>query len=257
MNKSIFLIVVLAVVGGGLWYAQDALRGYLAPVDGEPLVTGPQASVDDKPIVEIPPKSAQDILRERALEIANRPTYVNVKLSPAMEKSARDKIANAVNMIVDNYDYDLPWLELGGYRKIIGDYEGALQAWLFLSEIRPNSFVPLHNIGDLYAFVLKNHQKGEQYLLASLELNDGNTQGYVALATLYQNVPELGKTDRVDDILLRGLKVDAVNPLLLTTLAGYYRDSGSRDLALDYFKRALEVLPDNSGILQEIAELQK
>jgi tetratricopeptide (TPR) repeat protein len=257
MKKLILWISFLALMVGASWYAQDALRGYLAPADGGLSAEEPRPSIDDKPIVEAPPKSEREIFQERALAIANRPTYINVNLSPAMEKLARDKIANAVNMIVDNFDYDVPWLELGGYRKIIGDYEGALQAWLFLSEIRPNSFVSFHNIGDLYAFTLKNYQKGEQYLLASLELNEGSTQGYLALANLYQNVPELGKADRVDDILLRGLKVDAVNPLLLTTLAGYYRDSGSRDLALAYFKKALTVLPGNESIRQEIAALEK
>jgi Tfp pilus assembly protein PilF len=51
--------------------------------------------------------------------------------------------------------------------------------------------------------------------------------------------------------------VDAANPILLATLAGYYRDIGSRDLALVYFKKALAAAPGDSGLEQEIAALEK
>lgn len=257
MNKSLFFILVLLMVGG-IWYNQDALRVYFTRnnIDDVSLVA-PTAAEPEESIAKAEEKSYEELLKERALEVANRPINVTAELLPAMEKLAREKIANAASMIVDDYNYDTPWLELGAYRKIIGDYEGAIQAWLFLSEIRPNAFVPLHNIGDIYAFTLKNYNKGEQYLLGSLELNEGNIQGYTALASLYNNVPEFGKRDKVDDILFRGLKVDGNNLMLLTTLASYYRDIGARELARVYFKKALAVSPDNASILSEITALQK
>ncbi len=251
------MLAVFVVLGVSAWYGQNTLRSYFVGAEKpEPTITEEPAVPEGEPITEAPVKLPEDILRERAFAVAHRPIYVNAKLSPSVEKSARDKITEVVNMIQDNYDYDSPWLELAGYRKLIGDYEGAIQAWLFLSEIRPNSFVPLHNIGELYAFTLRNPFKGEQYLLGSLEVSQSNTQGYLALANLYGSAKELGKQDQVDDILIGGLAANPTDTLLMTTLAAYYRDKGERDLALSYYRRALELFPDSASLKQEIAALE-
>ena len=58
---------------------------------------------------------------------------------------------------------------LGVYRKIIGDYEGAREVWEYASAIRPQNSVSFNNLGELYAYYLKNNKKAEENYAKAIE----------------------------------------------------------------------------------------
>ncbi len=73
------------------------------------------------------------------------------------------------------------WIDLGSYRKQGGDYEGARQAWNYVSQIYPMNFISFGNLGDLYGYYLKNPALAEKNFLKAIE--NGPTQVYLYFQT--------------------------------------------------------------------------
>lgn len=250
MRKGFILFISILVIVAGAWYGQNLIRNQGVPN------SGPISSSEEKPSGE-EPVVPNDELKEQALIIARSQFVVKKQLPVSVIEQAKQKINDAVNLIEANYDYDAPWLELGGYRRLVGDYDGAIAAWKFLTVIRPNAFVPYHNLGDLYAFTFGDHAKGEMYFLTSLEVGPGNIQGYLSLVVLYKDSTILKKQSQIDDILLRGLENNNKNFNLLYELANYYKETGDRALAIKYFEEALSVNPGDKSISEELSKLRQ
>jgi tetratricopeptide (TPR) repeat protein len=162
----------------------------------------------------------EDLLKIEALEIASSPLTPSKNASAEMIAIAKEKIKSSIDLIKQDYNYDMPWLDLGSYRKLVGDYSGAISAWKFLMKIRPKDFIAPHNLGELYGFVLADYPQSEKYFLKSIENNKNNIQAYFSLAEIYA-VPSFGKTDQIEKILLRGLENNPKDANLEARLNSY------------------------------------
>ncbi|TSD02092.1 MAG: hypothetical protein Athens071424_188 [Parcubacteria group bacterium Athens0714_24] len=60
-------------------------------------------------------------------------------------------------------------LQSGIYKKRDGDYLGAKNDWEAAARLNPFSSTPLNNLGDLYAYYLKDNQKAEYYFKLAVE----------------------------------------------------------------------------------------
>ncbi len=195
-------------------------------------------------------------LQAQALQLIQRPIQITVMMQPAEEQQAREKIEEAIKLIKDNFDYDTSWLELAGYRKLIGDYEGTIQALNFLLVIRPQNYVALHNLGDIYASYLHEYQKAEVNFLASIKSEPQNINAYIELARIYQyNNPS--RKNAIEPILLQGIQANLKNTTLLVALGQYYKENGRKADAITYFEQALQLQPSNSALQQEINTLKQ
>ena len=58
---------------------------------------------------------------------------------------------------------------MGVYRKIIGDYEDAREVWEYAGAIRPQNSVSFNNLGELYAYYLKDNKKAEENYAKAIE----------------------------------------------------------------------------------------
>ena len=97
------------------------------------------------------------------------------------------------------------WLYLGLDRKGIGDYEGAKQAWEYAMLIEPGSFVVRGNLGDLYAYYLKDNKKAEDNYLKALELGPSQIYLYYKTAEFYRDF--LNDSQKAKGIVQIGLKL--------------------------------------------------
>ncbi len=255
MNKFITPSILVVIIVFGAWYGSLYFAKPLAennPPSIEEIATS--TPEETPPLAEVKP--TEDPLQVKALAIVRSPLVIKKTLPESTLRLAKEKIAEAVSLIETSYDYDAPWLELGGYRRLLGDYDGAAAAWKFLIEIRPQAFVPYHNLGDLYAFILKDHVRGENYFLKSLEVGPGNIQGYLALAQLYKDSTTLKKQVLADDILLEGVKANPKDFTLFYALGEYYRDNADKASALKYFEDAQKISPENAMVADEIGKLK-
>jgi len=81
------------------------------------------------------------------------------------------------------YDH---WMDLALYRRSIGDFVGAREAWEYAALLRPEDFIPPHNLGDLYTYDLVDYRKAEASYLASLKLDATAIIVYQKLYELYR-----------------------------------------------------------------------
>lgn len=213
------------------------------------------STVSGNPATSTPSVGVSDPLYSAAMKIIDRPVTVKVDLSESAKQLAIQKIKESSDMIRANYDYVNQWYDLGAYRKVIGDYTGAADAWLFVGKIRPADSISLHNLGDLY-YSLKNYSKAEEYFMASIVKNSQNVDAYIQLAAIYTyNDPS--KISQVEPLLLSGIAVNPKESNLLITLGKYYQNKGDIASARKYFEQALVLNPKNTALEQELQLLGK
>lgn len=78
------------------------------------------------------------------------------------------------------------WIDLGLYRKVTGDYEGARQAWEYASALSPKNSISFRDLGDLYGYYLKEPQKAEKNLLEAIKNGPSNIEYYLKTADFYR-----------------------------------------------------------------------
>ena len=96
------------------------------------------------------------------------------------------------------------WLQLGLLKKVIGDYEGARDAWEYIALINPVHHIPSQNLGELYWRYLPNYSKAEEKFRAAIRINPVDSTVYLSLSELYRTA-STQKKDQADDLLLVGL----------------------------------------------------
>jgi len=99
------------------------------------------------------------------------------------------------------------WLVLGVYRKIIGDYQGAADVWNYVGGISPDNYVSYNNLGELYAYYLKDNTKAEVSYKKAIENGKNMIFIYRNFHDFYRNV--LKDEAKAKAILEQGI---AANP---------------------------------------------
>lgn len=151
------------------------------------------------------------------------------------------------------------WLELGLLRESTGDYEGAKEAWVYITKVSPNNYIAYSNLGNLYQYYLKDNLKAEEYFKKALVIKPDYTLGYQNLYDLY-TLSYKEKIDQVPVVLKQGLAKNPEDYNLNVILAGYYSDLGNKTEAKTYYTKALEIAikTGNQATIQAIqTELNK
>jgi tetratricopeptide (TPR) repeat protein len=129
------------------------------------------------------------------------------------------------------------WLDLAIQYKTVGDFEYAATIWEYLAEAVPTQAVQFNNLGNIYHFFLNDFEKSEKNYLLALEKDPGQTIYYIGLHELYKYSYKQD-TSLAEEILLGGIE-KTNNPIdLINTLARFYKDSGNKSKAIEYFTEA-------------------
>jgi len=106
-------------------------------------------------------------------------------------KEAQDIIAEKISKTSQKLKNDpnsvSDWIELGLNRKMLDDHEGSKQAWEYAKLVSPKNFVVRGNLGDLYAYYLRDNQKAEENYLKALELGPSQIYLYFKTAEFYRD----------------------------------------------------------------------
>lgn len=105
------------------------------------------------------------------------------------------------------------WLGLGIFQKMAGDYQGAVISWTYASRLNPKDYVPLGDLGDLYANFLKNNAKAEMYYKEAIANGPTEVNLYTQLAEVYEY--QFGDKTKALAIIAQGLTKLPNNPNLL------------------------------------------
>lgn len=166
------------------------------------------------------------------------------------------KIDTTIGLLKENCNYFEAWIDLGLHSKSIGDFEAAKFSWETASRINPESFLPYHNLGNLYGFSLKDLDKAEEYYLKAINKNFDSLNSYSDLADLYFYNDQSKKSI---NLLLGGLEQSMVpysRLFFLQKIASIYEQSGDKVNALKYYQTLFSLDPTNTSVKQQIERLK-
>ena len=116
----------------------------------------------------------------------------------------------------NNFD---EWIAVGNHKKFFNNYNGARDAWEYAKHLSDNPISYL-NLANLYGYYLRNLSKAEENYLLAIDHDSLNATGVYNAA------------------------------------AGFFRDFGMKDKALEYYQRALELDPTDTAVKVEIERLE-
>src|SRR3989344_4116144 len=117
------------------------------------------------------------------------------------------------------------WIAVGIIKKFFNDFEGAKDAWVYVTVLYPSDPLSFENLGNLYALYLHDNAKAEYYYKKALENNPIEPSFYIALADFYRNFTK--EKSKVSATILSGLeRIEDVN--LFLYLGSFYRDEGDK-----------------------------
>jgi len=106
----------------------------------------------------------------------------------ATKKIITEKILEIQNKLKKDSRDLAGWLDLGLYQKMAGDFQGAVLSWKYVADVSSSDFISLGNLGDMYAYYLKDKNLSETYYKRAIK--NGPTQAYLYLqfAGVYKDV---------------------------------------------------------------------
>lgn len=145
----------------------------------------------------------------------NRPVTQSSKanVSQADISLATPKIKQLQDLLKNNPSSFAIWLDLAMYQKMAGDYEGAVISWKYASRVRETDFVALANLGNLYAYYLKDNAQAEVYYKQAISKGPTQAYLYTQLAEVYRDV--FKDIDKARAIVTQGLSKIPNDPNLL------------------------------------------
>lgn len=180
MKKIIFIALVLLILIGAGFYLY---KNKNLSIQGQSLdnSSGSQSSQNIVNIGGVSVEGDGDIKIE-PIDIKNNKPAINVPLpnldreikitatiDDNAQKIAISKIKDLSAQLKKDSDNLENWLVLGVYRKTIGDLEGAREVWEYASAIRPENSISFNNLGELYAYYLKDNKKAEENYAKAIE----------------------------------------------------------------------------------------
>jgi tetratricopeptide (TPR) repeat protein len=137
----------------------------------------------------------------------------NIGLTSEVRAIVTQKITNFQNDLKKNANNIKEWIELGSYQKMAGDFDGAVQSWLYASKLMPTDTVSLGNLGNLYAYFIKDIMKAEYYYKEALAKAPTQTYLYLQLAEVYRDL--FKDNSKASAIIEQGLMKFPYDPNLL------------------------------------------
>lgn len=264
INKSILigatLIIVLAV---SLWF-RDQIYKFLSFESGLP--SNLEISTDNPLVAEKPKETT---LAKKAPEKPPTPSYSGrdpgeirpvpeeVKLFTEEQKNELyARIREHAAAVKTDPGYFFGWIQVGIFKKTIGDFIGARDAWEYAGVIQPKNSLSFANLGELYWRYLRDYEQAEKNLKISIEHKPEDTQTHVTLAELYHySLKE--KYDLADDVLLDGLKANPGNETLMRRLAYLYEQRKEYVLAIEWWEKVLKQSPGDPEVTDSINKLRR
>ena len=118
----------------------------------------------------------------------NRTTVFTATMSAENKTLLANKITNLQNDLKKDSTNITNWIELGLDQKSAGDYAGASLSWQYATTLNPDAFVAFGNLGDLYAYHLKDNALAETSYLKAISNAPTQEYLYAQLALVYRDV---------------------------------------------------------------------
>ncbi len=178
---------------------------------GSQVITNPNGTIIT--IEKITPSVGNVI--PKPIPDLNRPIIQSplAKITPADLSSAIKKVKELQSLLKTNPANFPVWMDLAMYQKLGGDYDGAIISWKYAGRLAPTDFVSLGNLGNLYAYYLKDNGQAEIYYKQAIVKGPTQVYLYVQLAEVYTDI--FKDMDKALAIITQGLTKIPNDPNLL------------------------------------------
>lgn len=131
---------------------------------------------------------------------------------------------------------------------------------LALTHLPPHStFVDSKKRSEIYAFlslvanIAHTYQEGENYAKEALKIDSNNVDALMQLSVSLKN---LGRFQEMEAPLSSAITLNSQQPLTLTLLAELYRQEGKADKAVDMYRKALSLTPQDQTLIQALYQTE-
>lgn len=227
------LAAALVIVGGVVYYA----LGEKSPAHEGPVAVTQIDGLPEGASVEV-----VDSVNEQLFNNTPRPPLER----PLPRGSATDEVyalmvkhrAEAVAMLTENPARMTQWTGLGAAHKQAGDYEGARIYFTYVATVNPGNLSAHLNLGNLYAYYLKDAGKAEVSFMKAIAVDAAYTGAY---AELYLARMAQGNVEAAVSALTEGLEKNPKALDLAVTLAHHYRDQRDVVKAKETYNAAIKL----------------
>ena len=165
-------------------------------------------------VERVPVNEGRNVLPQPVPDLSKSLVFgSNVSLSDEAKKLLSSKVSDLQSQLKKDPTYVTGWIDLGVYRKMAGDYAGALVSWTYATKLAPDDYISYGNIGDLYAYYIKDNAMAEVSYKKAISNAPDQVYLYVQLATIYRDV--FGDINKAKEIIDQGLKVSPNSKTLL------------------------------------------
>lgn len=197
-----YLVIAVTIIATGFYVFKDwqAIKNNRAEQGSEQknsATATPEAPVVKQEFIESKKITAPDL---------NKPVNFTANMAEDSRALLLSKTGDLSSKLKDEPSNQENWLKLAIYKKMAGDYTGAEEIWVYLTSVNPQGFIPYNNLGDLYAYHLRDDAKAERNFLKALELAPGQASLYRSIYEFYRFV--LKDEVKAREILGRGIKLN-------------------------------------------------
>jgi len=204
MKKTIYAVVALIILALALW----GVFVYFNPEE-EKTTPNESANLGEGVVAEmIDSQVSTSTLAKLNMGTLDRQIVAPDNAADQMFEKNEAIIKDLVSGLRTKPEVFSDWNDLGTYRKIIGDYVGAKEAWENAAILRPKSALPLGNLGNLYGYYVKDSAKAEEYYLAAIKIEP--TPGFWYYQTYFFYKEAMNDSIKAKNIVTEGVKA---NPL--------------------------------------------
>lgn len=222
----ITILIALVLFGGYVYFDRTSKVGsgtVATTTGGLATTTGSKTYTDSQGLTyTITPVSNQKPASTLPQPIPdlNRPVtkFPGATVSEANMASAQLKVKELQSALKADPKAFVNWMDLGMYQKLGGDYEGALISWKYASRLVPTDFVSLGNIGNLYAYEIRDNIQSEIYYKQAIGRGPKEGYLYYQLGEVYRDFfHDIAKARAIAD---QGLSQNPTDEVLLQFKAG-------------------------------------
>jgi tetratricopeptide (TPR) repeat protein len=203
MNKktqTILGVLVVVIVAGGVGFyiykdtssisnsEETSVQEQVSNVVTKEVGNGTEVVGNGNYSVEIIPIEGTSSIVDIPVPNLNNPVIFGENTSDEARNIITKKIDKLIKELKEDNNLFQDWMELGLYRKMIGDYEGARDAWEYAGAIRPQNSLSFRNLGDLYGYYLKEPKKAEENFLKAIKNAPSQIEYYFKTTEFYREV---------------------------------------------------------------------
>ena len=133
-------------------------------------------------------------------------------------------------------------LSVAVYLNVLGQTDKAIEQYKYLLAIRPDHSIALNNLAKIYVDA-QEYEKAEESYKKVIATNPSFSQGYTDLADLYRAFISEKKPE-IPQLIGEALEERQGSTNLMLYLAEFYEQEKEYDLAIEWYKKALDINPD-------------